>query len=37
MRANLKYFTISFLVTGLGLAAGAGVGWYYRHTGAGRR
>lgn len=35
MRANLKYFTGSFLVTGLGLVAGAGVGWYYRHTGPG--
>ena len=35
MRANLKYFTSSFVVTALGLVAGAVVGWYYRHTGAG--
>jgi len=35
MRGNLKYFTTSFIVTGFGLAAGAGVGWYYRHTGEG--
>jgi hypothetical protein len=35
MRANLRYFTSSFVVTALGLVAGAVVGWYYRHTGAG--
>jgi len=35
VRANLKYFKLSFLVTGLGLVAGATIGWYYRHTGAG--
>ena len=35
MWANLKYFKLSFFVTGLGLVAGAAVGWYYRHTGAG--
>jgi hypothetical protein len=35
MRDNLKYFKLSFLVTGLGLVAGAALGWYYRHTGAG--
>ena len=35
MRANLKYFTTSFVVTAIGLVAGAAVGWYYRHTGEG--
>jgi len=35
MRAWLRYFGNSFLVTALGLVAGAAVGWYYRHTGAG--
>jgi uncharacterized protein len=35
MRDNLKYFKLSFLVTGLGLVAGAALGWYYRHTGMG--
>jgi hypothetical protein len=35
MRANLRYFTSSFVVTAVGLVLGAVVGWYYRHTGAG--
>src|SRR5512137_859296 len=35
MRERLRYFHASLLVTALGLAAGAGVGWYYRHSGAG--
>ncbi len=35
MRANLKYFTGSFIVTALGIVGGAAVGWYYRHTGPG--
>jgi hypothetical protein len=35
MRLHLRFFTTSLVVTALGLAAGAGVGWYYRHTGEG--
>ncbi len=35
MRESLRYFRNSFLVSALGLAAGAGIGWYYRHTGEG--
>jgi hypothetical protein len=35
MRAYLKYFTSSLVVTALGLVAGGAVGWYYRHTGEG--
>src|SRR5512137_1089971 len=35
MRDNLKYFTGSFIVTAVGLAASGAVGWYYRHTGLG--
>jgi hypothetical protein len=32
--SKLKYFTGSFVVTFLGLVAGAGVGWYYHGTAA---
>ncbi|HET8724173.1 MAG TPA: DUF475 domain-containing protein [Anaeromyxobacteraceae bacterium] len=35
MRGDLRYFRTSIVLTVVGLLAGAGIGWYYRHTGKG--